>query len=103
MESNKQAHFLDRIYGEYQAFKAGVLGLPNAEIYGRSYEIDCMANLYEILAEKAGGFSDDTIDFLLAQKHLLRGLYIPCIQGKPGKEPGRRWRTEWQITECCMN
>lgn len=42
-------HFLDRLYGEYQAFRASVLGCPSAEIFDRCYEIDAVSNFYEIL------------------------------------------------------
>ena len=55
-------HFLDRLYGEYQEYKASVLGCTNAEIYDRCYEIDAMANFYEILAEKTEELSDDILE-----------------------------------------
>ena len=68
-------HFLDRIYGEYQAYKAAVLSCPNAEIFGRSYEIDVMVNFYEILIEKAGGLSEHVLAALLQHKNILNELY----------------------------
>lgn len=46
-------YFLDRIYGEYQAYKASVLEENGGSVYARCYEIDCMINIYEILKEFA--------------------------------------------------
>ena len=45
-------HFLDRLYGEYQAYRASLLSCPNIEIFNRCYEIDAVVNFYEILMEK---------------------------------------------------
>lgn len=68
-------HFLDRIYGEYQAYKASVLSCPNDEIFSRCYEIDVMVNFYEILAEKADGLSEHMLSALLQHKNILMELY----------------------------
>lgn len=68
-------HFLDRIYGEYQAYRASVLGETNAEIFARSYEIDAVVNFYEILAEKAELLSDQILAELLQQRNILMGCY----------------------------
>lgn len=68
-------HFLDRLYGEYQAYKASVLGCPNDEIFGRCYEIDAMVNLYEILAEKADGLPEHVLEKLLQRRNILTELY----------------------------
>ncbi|MDE7479484.1 MAG: DUF3848 domain-containing protein [Lachnospiraceae bacterium] len=68
-------HFLERIYGEYQAYKASVLSCPNAEIFDRCYEIDTIVNFYEILVEKAEGMSDNELELLLKRKRLLMELY----------------------------
>ncbi len=68
-------HLLDRIYGEYQAYRADILGLSNAEIFGRSYEIDTTVNIYEILMEKVRGLPDDTLAALLPHKNILTELY----------------------------
>lgn len=68
-------HFLDRIYGEYQAYRASVLGGTNAEIFARSYEIDAVVNFYEILAEKAELFSDQVLAELLQHRNILMGCY----------------------------
>lgn len=68
-------HFLDRLYGEYQAFRASVLGCPNAEIFDRCYEIDAMANFYEILVEKTEAFSEDVLGALLQHRGILSKLY----------------------------
>lgn len=68
-------HLLDRIYGEYQAYRVSVLSLSNAEIFTKCYEIDIMTNLYEILLERIGQFSDDIIKALLVHENVLAELY----------------------------
>lgn len=66
---------LSRIYGEYQAYKADILSLPNAEIFGKSYEIDTVVNLYEILMEKIQRLPVDTLAALLPNKNILMEFY----------------------------
>lgn len=68
-------HFLDRLYGEYQAYKASVLSCPNAEIFGKCYEIDIIVNFYEILAEKADTLPEQVLAALLQRKTILTELY----------------------------
>ena len=68
-------HFLDRLYGEYQAYRASLLSCPNIEIFNRCYEFDAVVNFYEILMEKAGGMSDNELEALLQRKDLLMELY----------------------------
>lgn len=68
-------HFLDRLYGEYQAYRSSLLSCPNIEIFNRCYEIDAVVNFYEILMEKAGGMSDNELEALLQRKDLLMELY----------------------------
>lgn len=68
-------HFLDRLYGEYQAYRASLLSCPNIEIFNRCYEIDAVVNFYEILMEKAGGMYDNELEALLQRKDLLMELY----------------------------
>lgn len=68
-------HLSDRIYGEYQAYKADILSLSNVEIFGRSYEIDTVVNLYEILMEKVQELPVDTLAALLSHKNILMELY----------------------------
>lgn len=68
-------HFLDRLYGEYQAYRASLLSCPNIDIFNRCYEIDAVVNFYEILMEKAGGMSDNELEALLQRKDLLMELY----------------------------
>lgn len=68
-------HVLDRIYGEYQAYRADILCLPNAEIFGKSYEIDTVVNIYEILMEKVQGLADDALAALLSHRSILMELY----------------------------
>ena len=68
-------HFMDRLYGEFQAFKAEMLALTNRELFGRCYEVDIKINLYEIMMEKAGGLTAETLSVLLKQKNILACLY----------------------------
>ena len=64
-------HFLDRLYGEYQAYKASLLSCPNFEIFDRCYEIDAVVNFYEIMVEKAAGMSDRELEAVLEHKDIL--------------------------------
>ena len=68
-------HFLDRLYGEYQAYRASLLSCPNFEIFDRCYEIDTVVNFYEILVEKAEGMSVHELQALLKRRNLLMELY----------------------------
>ena len=68
-------HFLDRLYGEYQAYKASVLGCPNTEIYNRSGEINAMEDFNRILSEKAKTLPEHVLTALLQRKNLLKELY----------------------------
>ena len=68
-------HLLDRIYGEYQSYRADKLGLSNAEIFGNCYEIDTVVNIYETLMEKVQELPDDTLAALLLHKNILMELY----------------------------
>lgn len=74
-EYSIKGHFMDRLYGEYQAYKASVLCCPNAEIFDRCYEIDVMVNFYEILAEKADTMTEQVLAELMRHKNILTELY----------------------------
>lgn len=67
--------FLEKLYGEYQAYKASALSCPNAEIFSRCYEIDAITNFYEILAEKAAELPDGVLEALLPRRYILTELY----------------------------
>lgn len=67
--------FLEKLYEEYQAYKASALSCPNAEIFNRCYEIDAITNFYEILAEKAATLSDEVLEALLPHRYILSELY----------------------------
>ena len=67
--------FLDRLYGNYQAYKVSVLSCSNAEIFSRCYEIDAIVNFYEILAEKAEELPDNVLEALLQHKDILTEMY----------------------------
>ena len=73
-------HFLDRLYGEYQAYKASVLGCTNEEIFNRCYEVDTMVVFYEILAEKADRMPEHVLAALLQHKNILSELYQLWLQ-----------------------
>ena len=68
-------HFLDRLYGEYQAYRASLLSCHNVQIFNRCYEIEAVVRFYEILMEKAAVMSDRELEVLLKRKNLLMGLY----------------------------
>ena len=74
-EYHVKEHFLDRIYGEYQAYKVSVLSCPNIGIFSRCYEIHIMMNLYNILAEKADTLQENVLASLLQRRNILSGLY----------------------------
>lgn len=74
--------FLEKLYGEYQAYKVSVLSCPNAEIFNRCYEIDAITNFYEILAEKAGELSDGVLEVLLPHRFILSELYDLWLEKK---------------------
>lgn len=67
--------FLDRLYGEYQEYRASLLGCTNTEIFNRCYEIDAIVNFYEILQEKAERMSDGELEVLLRKRDILADLY----------------------------
>jgi hypothetical protein len=71
----KKDHVSDRIYGEYQAYRADILGLSNTGIFEKCYEIDTIVNIYEILTEKIQDMSEDTLNELLSQKNILMWFY----------------------------
>lgn len=75
MEVIMKEHFLDRLYGEYQAYRASLLSCPNVEIFNRCYELDAVVSFYEILMEKAAVMSDRELEVLLKRKNLLMELY----------------------------
>lgn len=73
-------HFLDRLYGEFQAYRASLLSCTNAEIFNRCYEIDAVVNFYEIMREKAEKMSDCEMEILLQDKDILAELYNTWLQ-----------------------
>ncbi|MCD8148276.1 MAG: DUF3848 domain-containing protein [Clostridiales bacterium] len=88
-------HFLDRIFGEFQAYKASVLSATNAEIFAKSYEIDAVVNFYEILVEKAGALSAQALAVLLKQRNILMGFYEEWLK----KDDSSYREMEAHITE----
>ena len=68
-------YFLERIYGEYQSYKASVLEENSVAIYARCYEIDCMINIYEILKEFAMKLSVNELERLMNHRDIMKYLY----------------------------
>ncbi len=68
-------HFWDRIYGEFQSYKASVLESTNAEIFALCYEIDTIITIYEILSDLTETFTEEELSGLLKRKNILRELY----------------------------
>ena len=68
-------YFLNRIYGEYQSYKASVLEENGGSIYARCYEIDCMINIYEILKEFAMKLPVNELERLMNHRDILKYLY----------------------------
>lgn len=67
--------FLEKLYKEYQAYKAFALSCPNTEIFSRYHEIDAITNFYEILAKKAGKLSGEILEAFLPHRYILSELY----------------------------
>ena len=68
-------YFLNRIYGEYQSYKASVLEENGGSIYARCYEIDCMINIYEILKEFTMKLPVNELERLMNHRDILKYLY----------------------------
>ena len=67
--------FYNKILAEYASYKSAVLRGSSADIYARSYEIDVMTNLSEILLRLADTLSDRDLAVLMFRPNLLRELY----------------------------
>ena len=80
MEVYMREHFLDRLYGEYQEYRASLLGCTNTEIFSRCYEIDAIVNFYEILQEKAERMSDGELAVLLRKRDILADIYSSWLE-----------------------
>ena len=52
-----------------------VLRLKPEEIYGKSYEIECMVNISEILIEKSERMEADILKCLMVLPNVLRFFY----------------------------
>ena len=87
-------HFLDRLYGEYQAYRASLLSCPNVEIFNRCYEIDAVVSFYEILMEKAAVMSDRELEVLLKRKNLLMELYDLWLKQEDSTYRQRDWKDD---------
>ena len=59
-------YFLDRIYGEYQSYKASVLEENGGSIYARCYEIDCMIKVKCIFKFYLARVNSTSVELTLA-------------------------------------
>ena len=67
--------FYQKIANEYLEYKSSVLMCTNKEIYGRSYEIEIMVNLYEIFLEIGERLSNSVLTVLLSKQNILGWFY----------------------------
>lgn len=65
----------EKLNGEYRAFKERILSLSKEEIFDRSYEIDTMKNLHDILSDKIEDMDDTKVKELLGLEGILYLLY----------------------------
>lgn len=76
--------FWKKISSEYLEYKHTVLLCTNTEIYGKSYEIDMMINLYEILMEIGEKMSDRVLAALLSRNNILLTFYNSWLKKDDG-------------------
>lgn len=67
--------FYQKVASEYLEYKTSVLMCTNKEIYGRSYEIEIMVNLYEILLEIGERLTNSVLTVLLDKPNILGWFY----------------------------
>lgn len=70
-----QELFCVKIGLEYGRFRQKVLKENPAEIYGKSYQIDCMVNIYELLLEMSQKMQKEVIESLILVPNLLAFIY----------------------------
>lgn len=76
MEKNELVELLcSKINLEQKRYKSRILKLKPEEIYGKSYEIDCMVNISEILLEKSAEMEEEILKCLLVLPTLLHFFY----------------------------
>lgn len=75
MKNTLKETLWNKLTAEYKCYQVSILSLSNAEIYGKCFEIDCMVNFYEILAEKVESMSEETLLALSKQDNILWTVY----------------------------
>ncbi len=64
-----------KIYDEYSTIRTGILEMSKREIYDKSYYIDCVICIYEILLELSKEMDQEELICLLVHPNLLDFLY----------------------------
>lgn len=67
--------FCSKVNLEHKRYKKRIIKIDPEEIYNRSYEIDCMVNISEVLLEKCESMSEDMLKCLLVIPSLLHFFY----------------------------
>ena len=67
--------FCSKVNLEQKRYKKRIIKIDPEEIYNRSYEIDCMVNISEVLLEKCESMSEDMLKCLLVLPSLLHFFY----------------------------
>lgn len=72
--------FCEKVGMELSRFKKKVLKQGPEEIYGRAYQIDCMACIYEQLLEMCPGIAEGELRRMLVFPNLLGFLYSRWLE-----------------------
>ncbi len=75
----------DRIYGEFQAYRASIFNLSRNEMFSKSYESYIITSFYEIIVENIEHFSEEIINGLLESGNILSGLYEEWLKTDDGE------------------
>lgn len=67
--------FCAKLYLEIEKYKFRIRKKGADEIIEKSYEIDCMVNIYEMLREKCKEFDSDTLQCLIVVPDILVQCY----------------------------
>lgn len=77
--------FCQRIHGELQSFKEGLLKESREVIYGSSYKIEVFASLHGILAEFSGEITGEAMENMLQEDSgILETLYQKWLKYEDG-------------------
>lgn len=67
--------FCSKVNLELSRYKKRILQMPPEEIYGNSYQIECIVNIGDCLVEKSEKLSEDILRCLLVLPNLLGFFY----------------------------